>query len=362
MRFLPILLLITSLGCGVAVEGPGINPDATLGRTDAGSGRDAAGNNGNGGHDTGDGYDAGQAAGADVEQPPSPADTGRPVDPPVRQDDHGDWVDDATDAPLGSSSVGTINYAGDEDFFRFTTTLAGRYSAYTEGRIDTFCVLLSIAGRPLFENDDGGEGSNCKITEDLQGQTTYAVNVRHFDPEARGNYTFHVTGPVGGLESVCGNARVEAGEQCDDGNQRNGDGCNDRCQWEQDPDQLPAGCNEIGGRQRTTALCWQPRNRADAVSHCQTVGMTLATIDNERDNQILLDASNRFSPWIGLSDLAEENIWVWQGRTSQYTNWGRGEPNDWGNGEDCVQMTTNGQWNDAGCASLVAFFCEAPRD
>ena len=31
---------------------------------------------------------------------------------------------------------------------------------------------------------------------------------------------------------LCGNGILEGGEQCDDGNQENGDGCNDLCQIE----------------------------------------------------------------------------------------------------------------------------------
>ncbi len=33
-------------------------------------------------------------------------------------------------------------------------------------------------------------------------------------------------------EAVCGNDVVESGEECDDGNTNNGDGCNDKCQFE----------------------------------------------------------------------------------------------------------------------------------
>ncbi|MCD6109480.1 DUF4215 domain-containing protein, partial [bacterium] len=39
-------------------------------------------------------------------------------------------------------------------------------------------------------------------------------------------------GGGGGLTSVCGNGILEAGEQCDDGNKTNGDGCNSSCKTE----------------------------------------------------------------------------------------------------------------------------------
>ncbi len=353
MRFL-IIFLISGLGCGVAVQAPGIDPDAAVGSDDAGPGQSTATDAGS---TTNDG---GQTSRRDTGSQPPRSDASRPVDPP--DDDHGDWINEATTVGLGDSTNGAIDYAGDEDHFRFTTTAAGRYSAYTRGPVDTFCVMLSAAGRPLWEDDASGEAQNCKITEDLEAETTYIVSVRHFDPEARGAYTFHVDGPLGGPQSFCGNLEVEPGEQCDDGNRRNGDGCNERCQWEQNQIELPQGCNAVAGRVRTTAWCWQPRARAAAASHCQTVGMTLVTIDDARDNQRLLAASNRSSPWLGLTDITEEDVWVWDGRTSAFTNWNRGEPNDWGPGEDCVQMTTSGRWNDVSCQSFLNFFCEDPRD
>lgn len=355
MRRLTLTTLLLVGGCGVSVVAPGINPDVDFGRSDAGPTdtrtQDA--------REVTPSPDAGVTP-ADAGQ--TQVDAGIVTPPPV--DDHGNWIDDASPVQLGHTLGGVINYGGDEDFFSFTTTSAGLYSAYTTGRIDTFCVMHSSAGRPLFEDDDSGEGHNCKIAERLEANTVYMVSVRHFDPEARGNYTFHVDGPLGGGPdaSVCGNGHVEAGEQCDDGNHRNGDGCSEDCRWEQGDEGLPEGCVEVPARQRTTAYCWQPRNRAGAVAHCASEEMSLVTIDDAGDNRILFEASNRTSPWIGLSDQIEEDVWVWDGRNSRFRNWNRSEPNDWGNGEDCVQMTTNGRWNDVGCGSFLMFFCEDPDD
>jgi cysteine-rich repeat protein len=349
------LTLLVVCGCGVSVVAPSINPDVDFGSNDVGvtdtRSADA--------QEVTPTRDAGVTA-ADANAPVS--DAGNITEIPA--DDHGNRTDDASPIQLGQNLSGVINYGGDQDFFSFTTTLAGLYSAYTTGRIDTFCIMHSSAGRLLFEDDNTGEGYNCKIAERLEANTVYMVSVRHFDPEARGNYTFHVDGPIGGGPdvSICGNGRVEAGEQCDDGNRRNGDGCSDACRWEDGERALPEGCEEVAARQRSTAICSQPRNRADAAAHCDSAEMTLVTIDDAADNRILFDASNRTSPWIGLSDQIEEDVWAWDARSSNFTNWNRGEPNDWGRGEDCVQMTTSGRWNDASCSSLLVFFCETPSD
>ena len=48
--------------------------------------------------------------------------------------------------------------------------------------------------------------------------------------------------------------------------------------------------------------------------------------------------------------------------TVVWTNWGNGQPNGYGGGEDCAEnqkpWETNGKWNDVKCDSLRPFICE----
>ena len=67
--------------------------------------------------------------------------------------------------------------------------------------------------------------------------------------------------------------------------------------------------------------------------------------------------------WIGYNDIAKEGHWVWAnpaGGNHRYTNWNKGEPNNFGNNEDCaaVYKGLNGKWNDVGCNHKFAFVCE----
>lgn len=63
--------------------------------------------------------------------------------------------------------------------------------------------------------------------------------------------------------------------------------------------------------------------------------------------------------WIGGNDRKQEGTWRWaDGSFVGYTNWRKGEPNNSGNNEDCVQLSKDGRWNDNGCSKKYRFACE----
>ncbi|XP_052024416.1 low affinity immunoglobulin epsilon Fc receptor isoform X3 [Apodemus sylvaticus] len=93
---------------------------------------------------------------------------------------------------------------------------------------------------------------------------------------------------------------------------------------------------------------------------CSDLGGRLVSIHSQKEQDFLMQHSNKEDSWIGLQDLNMEGEFVWtDGSPLSYSNWNPGEPNNGGQGEDCVMMRGSGQWNDAFCRSyLEAWVCE----
>ncbi|MBM66509.1 MAG: hypothetical protein CMH55_09775 [Myxococcales bacterium] len=283
---------------------------------------------------------------------PEPTDAG-PLDaaPPTQGDDHANNVYEATVIEPVSRTEGEIHYGGDRDFFRFTTTEAGIFIAWTDGNLDTYCELLTSEGRFLVGDDDSAEGRNCQVRYELRAQRDYVIKVKHYRSQGLGAYGLNLVGPI--PADACGNGEVDPGEQCDDGNQANWDGCSRDCMVEE----LPSGCEELETeRPHATFLCNEGQRWAEALETCQSFGGSLATIDSDEDSAWFGGLAG--GAWMGMNDRQVEGEWRWSGRDSDYRNWNNNEPNDHGRGEDCGQVLGNGRWNDADCNRASAFFCE----
>ena len=96
------------------------------------------------------------------------------------------------------------------------------------------------------------------------------------------------------------------------------------------------------------------KNYEDAQSFCTEKGGKLY---EPRNTNIMNDVSNHAKAesigdfWLGIHDLNEEGTFVYVSDNSaiELDNWNSGEPNDFGNGEDCVAVYGNGKWNDLPC-------------
>ncbi|EDL21951.1 low affinity immunoglobulin epsilon Fc receptor isoform E [Mus musculus] len=93
---------------------------------------------------------------------------------------------------------------------------------------------------------------------------------------------------------------------------------------------------------------------------CSDLQGRLVSIHSQKEQDFLMQHINKKDSWIGLQDLNMEGEFVWSdGSPVGYSNWNPGEPNNGGQGEDCVMMRGSGQWNDAFCRSyLDAWVCE----
>ncbi|MBX3250325.1 MAG: hypothetical protein KF901_24315 [Myxococcales bacterium] len=92
-----------------------------------------------------------------------------------------------------------------------------------------------LGGTPAQAGFDAGDETNFRV---LPGSGTMAVLdlCTTSNVDLPGVWRFQIRS---GNLAECGNGILEAGEECDDGNTTNGDGCNERCEVELDPG---AGC------------------------------------------------------------------------------------------------------------------------
>ena len=105
-------------------------------------------------------------------------------------DDHGNRRSSATPVASGSETAGELE-PDDVDYFRVEVAESGvLVVALTTGGLDTHGTIEDSAGTFLASNDDGGEGSNFRVTVTVDAGTYY-IRVRGFDDES-GPYTLHV--------------------------------------------------------------------------------------------------------------------------------------------------------------------------
>ena len=102
-------------------------------------------------------------------------------------DDHGGSTGTATAVHPTSSTVGTIGFSGDDDYFRVVLASSGVLQVYTSGSTDTYGYLLNAGGTEIASNDDDGDGLNFLLDEALPAGTYYIL-VQGFDANEMGPY------------------------------------------------------------------------------------------------------------------------------------------------------------------------------
>ena len=105
-------------------------------------------------------------------------------------DDHGNDRAAATEVEAVSDTEGVLD-SGDVDYFRIEVDAAGTLEAYTTGGIDTRGWLEDADGAVLGTDDDGGTGTNFRISEEVS-PGTYFIRVMGYSTRVTGDYTLHV--------------------------------------------------------------------------------------------------------------------------------------------------------------------------
>ncbi|XP_061387554.1 lectin subunit alpha-like [Musca vetustissima] len=119
----------------------------------------------------------------------------------------------------------------------------------------------------------------------------------------------------------------------------------------------------------------EPRQKftwSQALEECKKKKMNLATIDSKEradDLKIVLNEAFGYEKkriprlYIGANDLDEfrEFVWIAKGDIFSYTNWEKGEPNNYKKlNERCVHIGFHGddKWNDINCNRKYGFICD----
>ncbi|KAG2469438.1 MRC2 protein, partial [Polypterus senegalus] len=96
-------------------------------------------------------------------------------------------------------------------------------------------------------------------------------------------------------------------------------------------------------------------NWKSAQNYCrEKYKKDLVSIRNESENQEIMEKAQGSPFWIGLFN----NPWKWSdGENSTFQIWSHKQPDNYCHNEACVEILSDGTWNDAFCGKMNYFFC-----
>uniref|UniRef100_A0A8D0DKJ8 C-type lectin domain-containing protein n=2 Tax=Salvator merianae TaxID=96440 RepID=A0A8D0DKJ8_SALMN len=100
---------------------------------------------------------------------------------------------------------------------------------------------------------------------------------------------------------------------------------------------------------------------ANGKNKCTKEGAALASPRNAAENLALKEIVKKHAmhAFLDINDIQTEGRFVYlNGSPVAYTNWKRGEPNNYDNVEDCVIILEDALWNDYNCNSKCLIICE----
>ncbi len=162
-------------------------------------------------------------------------------------------------------------------------------------------------------------------------------------------------------EAAIGDDTLDGTEQCDDGNQTPGDGCDATGQVEPGYICVNGGSfccpNTHSEDGRDFYHCALFTGQAAASLHCEDVGGALARITSSTIN-VGATPPAADATWIDGTDAATEGDWRYaDGTVATYFNWAGTEPNG-STAENCLHLLDDGLFYDVDCAITLSFLCE----
>ncbi|XP_055074193.1 macrophage mannose receptor 1-like [Misgurnus anguillicaudatus] len=114
-------------------------------------------------------------------------------------------------------------------------------------------------------------------------------------------------------------------------------------------------------KHREFILIKQLKTWTDAQTYCKINHLDLATIQTAEDqtnvHEVALNNTFTSVAWIGLYNDIKSWRWSYQDESLNFTKWYLGEPDNYGEGEECVTLADGGYWHDRYCINKLHFLC-----
>ncbi|XP_051566136.1 macrophage mannose receptor 1-like isoform X2 [Myxocyprinus asiaticus] len=99
----------------------------------------------------------------------------------------------------------------------------------------------------------------------------------------------------------------------------------------------------------------------DAQAYCRKHHVDLATVQSDENFQSLQKEADKnlfsLSAWTGLYNDINGWRWSYEDENKTFDNWWSEQPNNYGAGQECVVLRSDGLWNDLSCSELRFFVC-----
>lgn len=154
----------------------------------------------------------------------------------------------------------------------------------------------------------------------------------------------------------CGDGIVQPGEECDDANAVNLDGCSMACKRDEP-------CAAITGAFIDNGHCYWVDTGGDtwagAKGKCESKGGYLATISSQAEQTLLHGkvAANNADAWIGGQEGGFNNTEIFWEASSTNCSYSAGLGLN-SNPDKCIRLSTSNTWRDSSCTSAMDFICE----